>query len=79
MKRDPIWLTLLALALCDVAACALLGGTVKSPIREDCHDGTSCPETTFCTNYNTCEAAGGITEAWGDRSPDAGMQRAWRP
>ena len=80
MKVDPVWMSIcLVSLLASVAACALLGGTTRSPIRVDCHDGTSCPESTFCTLYNTCEATDGIVETWGMRAPDAGLQRTKRP
>lgn len=76
MTRDPIWLALCSLALSGVAACALLGGTVKTPIVVDCHDGTTCPDGYQCPPLASpggrCEANDGIIEQWGMRRVDAG-------
>jgi hypothetical protein len=75
MRRDPIHFTFCALLLASVAACALLGGSVKSPIVVDCHDGTTCPEEYDCPPLanpgGRCEYAGRIVEQWGTHASPA--------
>jgi hypothetical protein len=76
MTRDPIWLLLLAASLIGVAACALLGGTTKAPIVNQCDDGSTCPAGYACPPLadpgGRCQADNGIVEQGDVRAVDAG-------
>jgi hypothetical protein len=69
MKTDPVWMMLLAVVLAGVAACALLGGQVKSPVVNpdcpQCPDGYDCPP--ISNPGGQCEAHDGISPQWGAR------------
>lgn len=58
MRRDPVWLTSLAIGLVACGRVAiLLGGPVKSPDLVYCDDGTTCP-----TDFSCPVAQGGRCE-----------------